>query len=46
MDKNGIYVGTLEGGLLIEELQLEGKKRMSTHDFLLGTRIEAGTMLG
>ena len=46
VDKNSFSVGTAEGGLVITEVQLEGKKRMSVHDFLLGTNIETGTILG
>ena len=46
VDKNSFSVGTAEGGLVISEVQLEGKKRMSVHDFLLGTNIETGTILG
>lgn len=32
--------------LVIKELQLEGKKRMSAHDFMLGVRPEIGESLG
>ena len=46
VDKNSFSVGTAEGGLVISEVLLEGKKRMSVHDFLLGTNIETGTILG
>lgn len=35
-DKNGIYVQTGDGILCIEELQLEGKKRMTADAFLRG----------
>lgn len=35
------------GGLLrVRELQLEGKKRMSAHDFLLGVHLATGERLG
>ncbi|MCR5626965.1 MAG: methionyl-tRNA formyltransferase [Lachnospiraceae bacterium] len=34
------------GILSVKEVQLEGKKRMSVHDFLLGVKIEKGTVLG
>ncbi len=44
--KDMIEVATKEGNLQIFELQLEGKKRMSTHDFLLGVKVEAGECLG
>jgi methionyl-tRNA formyltransferase len=46
-DKNGILVncGT-NVGLLIEELQLEGKRRMTVQDFLNGVKIQAGEILG
>ena len=46
VDKNSFSVGTAEGGLVITEVQLEGKKRMSVHDVMLGTKIETGTILG
>ena len=35
-----------QGALRIYELQLEGKKRMSAHDFLLGVRMQPGEVLG
>ena len=44
-DKSGILVAASEGGLLLREVQLEGKRKMSAHEFLLGTPIPAGTML-
>ncbi len=45
-DKNGILVAAGKGGVLLREIQLEGKKRMSARDFLLGNPIAAGTLLG
>lgn len=45
-DENGIHVKTGEGILIISELQLEGKKRMSAADFLRGCSLENGTVLG
>lgn len=44
--KDSFTVVTGEGSLVIYELQLEGKKRMSTRDFLVGNRLEVGTVLG
>ncbi|MCH5344716.1 MAG: methionyl-tRNA formyltransferase [Acetatifactor sp.] len=44
--KNYIEVATGEGNLRIHELQLEGKKRMSAHDFLLGVKVIPGELLG
>lgn len=44
-DKTHLYVMCGEGILAIESVQLEGKKRMSTHDFLLGNMVKVGTML-
>lgn len=35
-----------QGTLRVQELQLEGKKRMSAHDFLLGMRLAPGEKLG
>jgi methionyl-tRNA formyltransferase len=45
-DKQGILIAAGEGGALLTEVQLEGKKRMSARDFLLGTIVEPGTVLG
>lgn len=45
-DKKALYAATGEGVLAILELQAEGKKRMETGAFLLGTKIPAGTALG
>ena len=41
-----IRVSAGQGSLMVYELQLEGKKRMSTHDFLLGVKISVGERLG
>lgn len=46
VDKDSIYVKTKDGALKITQLQLEGKKRMSVHDFLLGYPISKGMILG
>jgi len=46
LSKNGIVVATGKGLLRIEELQLEGKKRMHTREFLVGSRINTGEILG
>lgn len=40
--KDCLAVNTGEGTLEIRELQPEGKKRMTVHDFLLGNRLEKG----
>lgn len=44
--KDCIKVAAGEGSLCIYELQLEGKKRMSAHDFLLGVKVAAGERMG
>lgn len=44
--KQDFAVAAGQGILLIRELQLEGKKRMSARDFLLGVRIASGDRLG
>ncbi len=43
--KDDFTVKCGNGALVIEELQLEGKKRMSSHDFLLGMKIKTGDIL-
>ncbi len=46
VEKDAFYVQTGNGLLKINELQLEGKKRMNVHDFLLGFKLETGEHLG
>lgn len=46
VDKNAFLIKTSDGALRIQELQLEGKKRMNTHDFLLGVKVAVGEQLG
>ena len=43
--KIGLIIGTSEKAVLIEELQLEGAKKMSAKAFLLGRKIETGKIL-
>lgn len=45
-DRTGLEVACEAGSLLIEELQLEGKKRLGVTDFLSGVRLAPGTILG
>jgi len=45
-DVQGIKVATGHAALLITELQLEGKKRMCAGDFLKGTCVQPGIVLG
>lgn len=45
VDKTCIYIKTGDKTLAINELQLEGKKRMETSAFLLGYKIEKGVIL-
>lgn len=45
-DKRGILVVAREGAVLLRDVQLEGKRRMSARDFLLGNPIAPGTVLG
>lgn len=46
VEKDAFYIACKGGALRVTELQLEGKKRMSVHDFLLGMKLEAGEKLG
>ena len=45
VDKKNIYVSTAKGGLILNEIQLEGKKRMDTEAFLRGCQVETGVVL-
>ncbi len=46
VDKEALYVKCGKGSLKITSLQLEGKKRMKTKDFLLGFKVAKGDHLG
>ena len=46
VDKESFTIATSEGGLRILSLQLEGKKRMDTKDFLLGYAVAVGDECG
>lgn len=45
-DANGIQVACGEGSVLIKELKVEGKKKMTAEEYLRGHKIEKGTLLG
>jgi len=44
--RDGIEVACGQGSLFIDELQLEGKKRLPAAQFLAGCRLEPGALLG
>lgn len=46
VEEDAIYINTGDVQLRIDELQLEGKKRMSTKEFLLGRNVLTGETLG
>lgn len=46
VNKDSFEVAASEGSLKVMELQLEGKRRMTTHDFLLGVKVQPGELLG
>lgn len=46
IDKHSFTIKTSQGGLRVTELQLEGKKRMMTGDFLRGYEVKLHTVLG
>ena len=39
---DGLFIGTGDGSVLVTDLQLDGKKRMSAREFLRGHPIQAG----
>jgi len=45
-EPEGVKVSTGTGFLVIEEVQLEGRKRMPIREFLIGNEIPPGTQLG
>ena len=44
--KDALVIAFAEGALSVTSLQLEGKKQMPVHDFLLGNPLKLGTKLG
>lgn len=44
--KQQVCIACGSGSLVVTELQLEGRKRMSAHDFLLGVPMHVGEALG
>ncbi|MFH1440427.1 MAG: methionyl-tRNA formyltransferase [Candidatus Omnitrophota bacterium] len=46
ISKDGILVATGKDKILIKELQLEGKRKMQTEEFISGQKIAPGTILG
>ena len=45
-DEHGLLVGATGGAVLLGDVQLEGKKRMSAGEFLRGHAVAAGVVLG
>jgi len=46
VSKEGIIVATGNGNLIIKELQIEGKRRMTVEEFISGYKISLGDRLG
>lgn len=46
ISKNGVNVSTGKDSLMIRELQIEGKRKMTVAEFIAGHRIRMGEMLG
>ena len=45
-DRHGLLVAAADGAILLRDIQLEGKRRMSARDFLLGHPVPVGAVLG
>ncbi len=45
-DKDGLLIACGEGSVLIKEIKVEGKKKMTIENYLLGHNIEKGTKIG
>jgi len=46
ISKKGIVVASGDGNLLIEQLQVEGKKKITASEFISGYKIPVGELLG
>lgn len=42
IDKEGIHIAAVRGAVIVKELQMEGKKRMSVAEFLRGCPLKVG----
>lgn len=45
ISKEGILIATSEGAILLKEVQLEGKKKLSAYEFACGQRLKKGVLL-
>lgn len=45
IDREGLYVATSSKALLLKEVQLEGKKKISAYDFAQGSHLKVGSYL-
>ncbi|MFN4196675.1 MAG: methionyl-tRNA formyltransferase [Caldimicrobium sp.] len=45
IEKSGLYVATSNKGLILHEVQLEGKKQISAYDFAQGFHLKKGQLL-
>jgi methionyl-tRNA formyltransferase len=45
-DGHGLLVACSSGSLLLREIQMEGKRRMTAREFLMGHTIQPGAILG
>ncbi len=45
ISKDGVLVKCGEGAILLQEVQLEGKKKVSAHAFACGKRLKSGALL-
>ncbi len=45
VNSEGIYVSTVDGVVIIKEIQVSGKKRMTVRDFLIGNKFKENIIL-
>jgi len=45
INKDGVLVATSEGAILLKEVQMEGKRKISAYEFACGQRLKAGALL-
>lgn len=45
LEEVNLYIGTADGSIKIEEIQLEGKKRMTPKEFIISNNIKGGELL-
>ena len=45
IEKNNIFIGTIDGAIRVVEMQLEGKRKMTSREFIMANKVNDGEFL-